>query len=248
MSNIQSKQDVLYLRESGKILKETKEILKNSIKVGISLKELDDIANKNIIKNNAIPSFLGYNGFPGSICTSVNDVMIHGIPNKYVLKEGDVLSVDIGVYKNGFHTDSAFTVGVGKLTPTNKLLLDTTKECLDKALAEIKDGVALSVIGKAIETHANGRGFHLNIDYSGHGVGKSLHEEPFIFNVEKSPYQNFKLKEGMVVAIEPMLSIGTEKVFIDPIDNWSVRTTNGRNAAHEEHTIIILKDGIEILT
>lgn len=245
---IYTDKQIKILVKSGKILRDTKELLKTNIKPGITLSKLNDIAHNYITSKGATPSFLNYNGFKGSICTSVNDVLIHGVPNEYVLQEGDIISIDTGVYYEGYHTDSAFTMGVGQISKENQNLLDTTAKCLSDALAIAKDGVTLGEIGRAIEKTAKKKGYYLTKDFAGHGLGKNLHEDPFIFNVEKSQFKNVKLEEGMVVAIEPMLTVGTEKLFIDPIDNWSVRTINGQNAAHEEHSVVILKDGVEILT
>jgi methionyl aminopeptidase len=215
---IYKKDDILKIKESSRIVKEVKALLKEHIKEGVSLKELDKIAYDFIIENGATPSFLGYQGFKGSICVSVNEVMIHGVPTDYRLKDKDIISIDVGAYKNEFHGDSAFTVGVGNISEQDQLLLTTTLECLEIGLEHIKHNVALGVVGEAIEKHAKSKGFYLSEDYAGHGVGRTLHEEPFVFNVKDSPYKDVRLKEGMVIAVEPMVLIGSKDTFIDPVD------------------------------
>lgn len=245
---VKTSQEIKKIKESCLIVREAKKKLRENIKAGITLKQLDRIAYDFIKSKHAKPSFLGYNDFPASICTSVNDVLIHGIPTDYTLRDGDVISIDIGVYKDGFHGDSAFTMAVGKIDVVVEKLIKTSQECLKLGLMAIKDGVTLGQVGRAIEQHAKKNGFYLVKNFSGHGVGASLHEEPQVFNFENSPTKNYVLRAGEVIAIEPMLLIGDSDVFIDPIDKWSVRSKLGKKTAHEEHTILVTKDGCEILT
>lgn len=234
------------MRQAGRIVALTHEELKKHIKPGISTKELDSIAEKFIRSHDAIPSFKGYNGFTGSICASVNEELVHGIPGKRVLKEGDIISIDIGAEYNGYHGDSAWTYAVGKISEEDQKLLDVTEASLYKGIEEAKTGERLSNISHAIQTYVEANGFSIVREYVGHGVGKSLHEDPQVPNYGP-PGKGPRLKPGMVLAIEPMVNAG--KRYVRTLsDNWTVVTTDGKNCAHFEHTVAITETGYEILT
>ncbi|TLS35497.1 type I methionyl aminopeptidase [Pseudalkalibacillus caeni] len=234
------------MREAGKIVALTHQELQKYLKPGITTKELDTIADKFIRKHGAIPSFKGYNGFTGSICTSVNEQLVHGIPGKKVLNDGDIISIDIGAKYNGYHGDSAWTYPIGNISEEDERLLEVTEESLYRGLKEAKPGIRLTNISHAIQIYAEEEGFSIVREYVGHGVGQELHEDPQIPHYgppEKGP----RLKPGMVLAIEPMVNAGSRHVKTLG-DNWTVVTSDGKRCAHFEHTIAVTEDGYEILT
>ncbi|MBU9710785.1 type I methionyl aminopeptidase [Evansella tamaricis] len=234
------------MRVAGQIVALTHQELKKHIKPGITTLELDSIADKIIRQHDAIPSFKGYNGFTGSICASVNEELVHGIPGKRVLKEGDIISIDIGANYNGYHGDSAWTYPVGEISEASKKLLEVTENSLYKGLTEAKPGERLSNISHAIQTYVEAYGFSVVREYVGHGVGQELHEDPQIPHFGP-PGKGPRLKPGMVLAVEPMVNAGSRHVRTLK-DNWTVVTTDGKMCAHFEHTIAILDEGYEILT
>lgn len=234
------------MREAGRIVALTHEELKKHILPGITTKELDVIAEQFIRKQGAIPSFKGYNGFRGSICASVNDELVHGIPGDRVLKNGDVISIDIGAKYNGYHGDSAWTYPVGEIDENTKRLLEVTEESLYLGLKEAKPGERLSNISHAIQTYVEANGFSIVREYVGHGVGQDLHEDPQIPHYGP-PNKGPRLKPGMVLAIEPMVNAGSRYVKT-LADDWTVVTVDGRRCAHFEHTVAITETGYEILT
>ncbi|HHW35806.1 MAG TPA: type I methionyl aminopeptidase [Bacillales bacterium] len=234
------------MREAGRIVALTHDELEKYIKPGITTKELDNIAEKTIRSYNAIPSFKGYNGFPGSICVSVNDQLVHGMPGERVLRDGDIISIDIGAKYNGYHGDSAWTYAVGTIEDSTKKLLEVTEDSLYKGLDEAKAGVRLSNISHAIQTYVEANGFSIVREYVGHGVGQDLHEDPQIPHYGP-PNKGPRLKPGMVLAVEPMVNAGTRYVKTLS-DNWTVVTVDGKMCAHFEHTIAITETGCEILT
>lgn len=238
--------EVDIMREAGRIVALTHQELKKHIAPGITTNELDKIADQFIRKFNAIPSFKGYNGFSGSICTSVNNELVHGIPGDRVLKDGDIISVDIGAKYNGYHGDSAWTYAVGQIDEESERLMDVTEESLYKGLEEAKPGERLSNISHAIQTYAESNGFSIVREYVGHGVGQDLHEDPQIPHYGP-PNRGPRLKPGMVLAIEPMVNAGSRYVKT-LTDNWTVVTVDGKRCAHYEHTIAITESGYEILT
>ncbi|CAM3851537.1 type I methionyl aminopeptidase [Cytobacillus oceanisediminis] len=238
--------EIEIMREAGRIVALTHQELKKHIEPGITTLELDEIADKFIRKHDAIPSFKGYNGFRGSICASVNDELVHGIPGERVLNNGDVISIDIGAKYNGYHGDSAWTYAVGKIDDDTQRLMDVTEESLYKGLAEAKPGERLSNISHAIQTYAESNGFSIVREYVGHGVGQDLHEDPQIPHYGP-PNRGPRLKPGMVLAIEPMVNAGSRYVKT-LADNWTVVTVDGKMCAHFEHTIAITESGYEILT
>lgn len=238
--------EIEIMREAGRIVALTHQELKKHISPGITTKELDAIAEQFILKTDAIPSFKGYNGFPGSICASVNNELVHGIPSDRVLKEGDIITIDIGVKYNGYHGDSAWTYPVGNIDEETNRLLEVTEESLYRGLMEAKPGERLSNISHAIQTYVESNGFSIVREYVGHGVGQELHEDPQIPHYGP-PNKGPCLKPGMVLAIEPMVNAGSRYVKT-LTDNWTVVTVDGKMCAHFEHTVAITETGCEILT
>lgn len=234
------------MREAGRIVAETHRLLARAIRPNITTKELDQIAEEFIRSQGAIPSFKGYNGFPGSICASVNEELVHGIPGPRKLAEGDIISIDIGAQYKGYHGDSAWTYPVGEISEMAKRLLAVTEQSLYRGIAEAKPDARLYTLSHAIQTCIEDAGFSVVIEYVGHGIGTDLHEEPQIPNYgvpDKGP----RLKPGMVLAIEPMVVVGER--FVQTLeDDWTVVTADRTLCAHFEHTIAITAAGYEILT
>ncbi len=244
--NIKSDTELEYMRSAGKVVADTLAMIEKVIKPGITTAEIDKIAEEFILAQGAIPSFKGYGGFPGSICASVNDVVIHGIPNDTVLVEGDIISVDCGAILNGYHGDAARTFPVGSISKEAQHLIDVTKESFFKGIENAVVGNRLTDISAAIQKHAESFGYSVVRDFVGHGIGTSMHEDPQVPNygtAGKGP----KLVHGVVLAIEPMINMGNYKVKIKP-DGWTVVTSDGKLSAHYENTIAITNDGVEILT
>jgi len=238
--------EIEIMREAGKIVALTHQELKKHLVPGITTKELDRIAEKFITSLGASPSFKGYNGFSGSICASVNEELVHGIPGSRVLKDGDIISIDIGAKYNGYHGDSAWTYPIGTISKDNQKLLEVTEQSLYKGLKEAKAGVRLSNISHAIQVFVESHNFSVVREYVGHGVGQDLHEDPQIPHYGP-PNKGPRLKLGMVLAIEPMVNAGTRYVKTLS-DNWTVVTVDGKTCAHFEHTIAITETGFDILT
>ena len=238
--------EIEIMREAGRIVALTHQELKKHIVPGITTKELDKIAEAFIRKHDASPSFKGYNGFTGSICASVNEELVHGIPGNRVLNNGDIISIDIGAEYNGYHGDSAWTYAVGSIDEETQRLLDVTEESLYKGLNEAKPGDRLSNISHAIQTYVEANGFSVVREYVGHGIGQDLHEDPQIPHYGP-PNKGPRLKPGMVLAVEPMVNAGSRYVKT-LADDWTVVTVDGRMCAHFEHTIAITETGFEILT
>ncbi|WP_409296471.1 type I methionyl aminopeptidase [Peribacillus sp. SCS-26] len=234
------------MREAGRIVALTHQELKKFIQPGVTTKELDQIAEKFIRKHDAIPSFKGYNGFRGSICASVNDELVHGIPGDRILVEGDIISIDIGAEYNGYHGDSAWTYPVGNIDEETQRLLDVTEESLYRGLKEAMPGVRLSNISHAIQTYVEENKFSIVREYVGHGIGQDLHEDPQIPHYGP-PNKGPRLKPGMVICIEPMVNAGSRYVKT-LADEWTVVTVDKSMCAHFEHTIAITDTGYEILT
>ncbi|OAS23247.1 type I methionyl aminopeptidase [Paenibacillus oryzisoli] len=234
------------MREAGRIVAETHRLLARAIRPNITTKELDQIAEEFIRSQGAIPSFKGYNGFPGSICASVNEELVHGIPGPRKLVEGDIISIDIGAQYKGYHGDSAWTYPVGEISETARRLLTVTEESLYRGIAQAKPDARLYTLSHAIQTCIEDAGFSVVIEYVGHGIGTDLHEEPQIPNYgipDKGP----RLKPGMVLAIEPMVVVGER--FVQTLeDDWTVVTSDRTLCAHFEHTVAITAAGYEILT
>lgn len=242
-----SRSELAAMRQAGRIVAETHRLLAREIRPGITTAELDRIADRYIRSRQAVPSFKGYNDFPASICTSVNEQLVHGIPStETVLKDGDIISIDIGAKFEGYHGDSAWTYAVGNISDTAANLLRVTEESLYAGLAEAKPGARLYTISHAIQKVVESAGFSVVQDYYGHGIGTELHEEPQIPNFG-TPNRGPRLRAGMTLAIEPMVNVGKHDVRTLS-DGWTVVTADGSLCAHFEHTIAITDDGFEILT
>lgn len=247
MITLRSKREIELLREAGKIVAETHAVLREAVKPGVSTWELDQLAYKTIIKHRAIPSFLNYNGFPGSICASKNEIIVHGIPSKKdILEEGDIISIDIGAFYKGYHGDSAKTHPVGKISKEDEHLIAATRQSFYDGIEHAVIGNRLSDISHHVQKSAEAEGFSVVRDFTGHGVGTKLHEDPPVPNYGV-PHKGPRLLEGLVIAVEPMINIGTYRVVIDD-DGWTTRTLDGKNSAHYEHTLVITEHGPELLT
>ncbi|GJM83215.1 type I methionyl aminopeptidase [Paenibacillus timonensis] len=241
-----SETELGFMREAGRIVAETHRLMAQSIEPGITTGELDQLADKYIRSQGAVPSFKGYNGFPYSICASVNEELVHGFPGKRKLNEGDIITLDIGAEYRGFHGDSAWTYPVGEISEDAKKLLEVTEGSLYAGLALVKPDVRLFTISHAIQQFIEAAGFSVVREYVGHGIGASLHEEPQIPNYGL-PDRGPRLKPGMVLAIEPMVNMG--KRYVKTLeDNWTVVTVDGSLCAHFEHTVAVTPDGMEIFT
>jgi len=238
--------EIEIMREAGRIVALTHQELQKHIKPGITTLELDRIAEDFIRSQGAIPSFKGYNGFPGSICASVNEELVHGIPGPRVLKDGDIISIDIGAMYNGYHGDSAWTYPVGKISDAAQHLLTVTEQALYEGLNQAKPGNRLSDISHAIQTYVEKHGYSVVEEYVGHGIGQKLHEDPPVPNYGL-PNRGPLLKKGMTLAIEPMVNQGKRYVRVLS-NNWTVVTMDNSLCAHFEHTIVITDNGYEILT
>lgn len=243
---IKSKREIDIMKEAGKIVAHAHEIVKANIRPGVSTKELDEIAEKLIRSHGAIPSFKGYGDFPGSICSSINDEVVHGIPSSRILMEGDIISIDIGAYFKGYHGDAARTHGVGIISKDAQRLIDVTKKSFYEGLKYCKEGYKLSDISHAIQTFVEANGFSVVRNYVGHGIGQDLHEDPQIPNYGP-PNKGPKLKCGMVFAIEPMVNTGSYDVRTLK-NNWTVVTIDKSLSAHYENTLAITEGEPELLT
>ncbi len=247
MISVKSEEEIELLRESNLLVGKTLGEMAKHVRPGVSTLELDRIAEEFIRSHGAEPGFLGYGGFPNSLCISVNDVVVHGIPSaKCILKEGDVVSIDCGTLKNGYYGDSAYTFEVGEVSEEVHKLLVTTKESLYKGIEKAVAGMRIGDIGHAVQSHCEAAGFSVVRELVGHGVGRNLHEDPQVPNFGRMG-QGVKLKEGMVIAIEPMINLGEKQVYIEN-DGWSIRTRDGKPSAHFEHTMAIGKHGADILS
>lgn len=246
---IKSKDEIQAMREGGKILAETLIWLReNKIKAGISTQEIDIYTREFFDKKKVKPVFLGYYGFPAVICTSINDAVIHGVPNSNtIIQEGDIVSLDCGVLHNNMIVDSAISFGIGEISEEARLLLERTQKSLNKAIKVIKAGATTGDIGYAVESYIDQFGYGIIRDYAGHGVGHKLHEDPNIPNYGNAG-TGTKLESGLTIAVEPMITLGSEDVFTDADDDWTVYTEDGSIAAHFEHTILVTDKGAEILT
>lgn len=239
-------EDLEYMRKSAELLGKAHGEVAKHVGPGITTKALDKIAEEFIKDNNAHPSFLGYEGFPASLCISVNEVVVHGIPNNYEVKDGDIVSIDCGVYLNGYHADSAYTYPIGEVKPDVLALLKTTKESLYKGIEEVKRGNRIGDVSHAIQHYCEERGYQVVRELIGHGVGKSLHEKPEVPNYGKRG-RGPKIQDGLVIAIEPMINLGTRRV-VSESDGWTIRTRDRMPSAHYEHTVAVVDGVAEILT
>jgi methionyl aminopeptidase len=246
MIRLKNEREIAGIRASGELLAETLQDTLKLVSDGIATRELDSFVRSRIERGGGHPAFLGYMNYPASICISLNNEVIHGIPGPRKLRNGDLVSIDLGVDLNGYFSDSAITVAVGTATAQRERLMRVTRECLERAVAQVVIGNRISDISRAVFEHATTNGFGVVREYCGHGTGFAMHEDPQIPNyIGSGP--NPRLKEGMVLAIEPMVNAGTGDIkLLD--DGWTVVTADGRDSAHFEHTVVVLRDRMEILT
>jgi len=247
MTIIKSAEEIAVMREAGRIVAIVLEKMSEAVKPGIKTRQLDDLAEKELARwQGAKASFKGYNGYPASICASVNDEIVHGIPDGRVLKEGDIISLDFGVIYKGFQGDAALTVGVGQVSPEAARLMEVARASLVQGIAAAHDGGNLGDIGAAIQNYVEHRGYSVVREYSGHGIGRDMHEDPLVPNFG-SKGEGLKLKEGMTLALEPMVNAGGWKTRQNT-NGWTVHTADSSLSAHFEHTIAIRSGDAEILT
>ena len=246
MITIKSKREIELLEKAGHIVYLTHKYLEPLVKPGISTEELNRLGEEFIISQGATPSFKGYEGFPYALCISVNDEVVHGFPSKRKLKDGDIVSIDIGACYKGYHGDSAWSYKVGGITDEDKYLLEHTEKALYEGIKQVKPGNHIGDISNAIEVYATKHNLGIVKELVGHGVGTTVHEDPEVPNygiAGKGP----RLREGMVIAIEPMLTLGSPDIYVDSND-WTVITDDGSRSAHYEHTVAVTSDGVKILT
>ena len=246
MITYKSSEDFEKMRKAGKVVSNIHYEIFDKTKPGMTLLDLDLIAKEIIERSNVKPSFLGYHDFPAHICASPNDVIVHGIPNEYVISEGDIISVDVGVIFQGYHADAAFSFGVGEITEEEKNLLSKTKYALHEAIKLVKDGQKLGTIGNKIDKIAKKNNLGNVKNYVGHGIGQEMHEEPQVPHYGKKN-TGFELKTGMAICIEPMFNLGSEDNYVDE-DGWTVKTIDGKKSAHWEHTIGLTQEGTHVFT
>ena len=246
MITLKSKREIELLKEAGHIVYLTHQYLRPHIKAGIKTKELDRLAEEFIRSKGATPSFKGYEGFPSTLCISINDEVVHGFPSDRVLQDGDIISIDIGACYKGYHGDSAWTYTVGEVSDDAKYLLEHTEKALYEGIKQAKVGNRIGDIGYAIEKYAKEHNLGVVKELVGHGVGTSVHEAPDVPNYGTKG-TGPKIRDGMVIAIEPMLTLGSPDIYVEDND-WTVVTMDSSLSAHFEHTIAITNDGVEILT
>ena len=245
---LKSRDEIAIMRDAGRIVAEVLQIIVERLRPGLVEKELDEIVRREFKKRKVIPVFLGYQGYPATVCVSVNDEIVHGIPGDREIADGDVVSIDLGCVHKGFVADSALTAGVGNVSPEALRLIEVTREALNRGIGAARAGARLGQIGAAIQTYVEGEGFSVVREYIGHGVGRQMHEDPQVPNyVVGDPETGPVLKEGMVIAIEPMVNAGDWRTKRDP-DNWTVRTLDGSLSAHFEHTLAVRDGEAEVLT
>lgn len=247
MVTIKSKTEIEYMKEAGRVTGETLKLLESLVKPGVTTLSLDKAAEKFIRGQGCTPSFKGYGGFPGSVCISVNDEIIHGIPGKRILKEGDIVSFDVGACFKGYHGDAARTVGVGKISDEAQRLIDVTRESFFAGIKFAKDGYRIADISAEIQRVAEGNGYGVLREYCGHGIGNRLHEEPEIPNYAEPRRHGIRIRPGMCLAIEPMVNMGTRDIYVGD-DDWTVYTADGKYAAHYENTVLITNGEPVLLT
>ena len=248
MISLKNPHQITKMRDAGKILREVEDEVRLAIRPGITTAELDVLAERLIRKNRAIPSSLHYEGYPCSICASINDEVVHGIPSdRRVLKDGDIISVDCTLVLDGWQADSAFTAGVGTISEEAEKLIRVTEECFWKAARQCVAGNRLGDVGHVVQTHAEANGFSPIREFTGHGIGREMHEDPAVYNFGE-PGRGMRLRPGMVLAVEPMIAAGNWHLTIDE-DGWCARTADHSLTSHYEHTIAITEEGLpEILT
>ena len=246
MITIKSEREIALMKKAGYLVSLTHQYLKPFIKQGITTLELDKLAHDFIIKNGGVPSCLGYEGYPATLCTSINDEVVHGIPSNRKLKNGDIITIDLVVGYKGYQGDAAWTYAVGNISDDKRYLMEHTEKALYEGVKMVRPGNRIGDISSAVEKYANNHHLGVVRELCGHGIGTNMHEDPDVPNYGKSGTGPL-LKEGMVICIEPMLNLGERYVYLMN-DNWTVKTEDGKPAAHYEHTILVTKDGFEILT
>lgn len=246
MISIKSDREIELMKEAGRLVGETHKYLKQFIKEGITTIELDKLAEDFIRKNGGIPTEKGYEGYPASICASVNDEVVHGIPGKRKLKNGDIITIDMVISYKGYQADSAWTYAVGEISKEKKYLMEHTEKALYEGLKQVKPGNRLGDVSHAIQEYAESHNLSVVRELSGHGIGTEMHEDPDIPNYGKKG-TGILLKKGMTLAIEPMLNLGKRDIAILN-DDWTIVTLDGSDSAHYEHTVVVTEDGCEIIT
>ena len=246
MIQIKSEKEIDLIRESCKIVRDTLDFVGSKIKAGMSTREVDELVERYIRSSGANPSCLGYGGFPASACVSVNEMVVHGIPGDEILKDGDIVSVDVVADKNGYHGDACRTFCIGEVSSETKQLVKVTEECFFKAIEGLKAGTPLYDIGYRVQKHAESFGYGVIRSYTGHGIGREMHEDPSVPNFGKLG-TGVRLKAGAVLCIEPMIALGTWKTRLLS-DGWGAVTADGKPAAHYENTVVVREDGVEILS
>lgn len=246
MISIKGEREIELMRQAGYLVSLTHKYLKDFIKPGITTLELDKLAYDFIIKNGGVPTCLGYEGYPNTLCTSVNDTVVHGIPNNYKLKNGDIITIDMVIGYKGYQGDAAWTYAVGNIDDEKKYLMEHTEKALYEGIKMVKPGNRIGDISASVEKYANKYNLSVVRELCGHGIGTNMHEDPDVPNYGKEGTGPL-LKEGMVICIEPMLNLGKRNIYILD-DGWTIKTDDGRPSAHYEHTILVTKDGYEILT
>ncbi|MDP1845478.1 MAG: type I methionyl aminopeptidase [Candidatus Moranbacteria bacterium] len=254
MITIKSKKEIEIMREGGRILAEVLRHVSKKVQPGVSAKYLDKLARELVFSMGGRPSFLNYKpggtgqGYPAALCVSVNDEVVHGIPTEEkIIQAGDLVKLDLGVEYKKLHTDATIMAGAGKISPVAEKIMRVTKECLELGIKKIKPGASLNDYGRAIEAHALKNNFEVVRDLVGHGVGYSIHEPPQVFNYADSRMDKVILKEGMTLALEPMINEGDYEIFLAD-DGWTYKTADGKLNGHWEHTVVVTKDGCEVLT
>jgi methionyl aminopeptidase len=246
MIELKTDREIEIIRNNGKILARTLKLVEEHVRPGTKTRELDRLAEDFITQQGAYPAFKGYRGFPSSICVSIDEEVVHGIPGERVLKRGQIVSVDVGVLKDGYYADAARTYSIGEIPKESRRLIDITREALNQALDEVREGRHLSDISHVIQSFVERNGFSVVRDLVGHGIGKKMHEEPQIPNFGE-PGQGVVLKRGMVFAIEPMVNAGSWEIDTRD-DHWTIVTRDGSLSAHFEHTVAVTENGAEVLT
>lgn len=246
MITIKKPNEIEKMRVAGKLTGDALKFIEEKIKPGVTTAQINSLIHEFITSHDAIPSFLNYNGYPASACVSVNDVIVHGIPGSYALEEGDIVSIDVGVIKDGWQGDAARTFAVGKISSEAQKLVDVTRECFFEGIKHARAGRRLGDLSEAIQTHAEAHGYGVVRAMVGHGIGRHMHEDPSVPNFGKAG-TGVMLKSGYTIAVEPMINAGTFKLKIDP-DGWTARTADGSLSAHYENTILVLDGEPEILT
>ncbi len=243
---VKSRDEIAIMRQAGRVVAEVLQLLVERLRPGIVEKELDEIVRREFARRGVEPTFLGYHGYPATVCVSVNDEIVHGIPGNREIQDGDVVSIDLGCTYKGFVADAALTVGVGNVSPEAQRLIDVTREALARGIAAARAGARVGAIGHAVQSYVESQGFSVVREYVGHGVGRQMHEDPQVPNYG-SPDTGPLLRPGMVIAIEPMVNAGDWRTKRDS-DNWTVRTADGSLSAHFEHTLAITEGDAEVLT